>query len=219
KARRRADIGIRKHRDAADSRHRLNENFLPLAVELRGKNCDAGGVATGLGERTHEALVEHVIGESQDWDACSRTVPGANRCIAGRQDAIHASFHQIGRMALHSLRQQRETGRIDYEILAFDEAEPPQFIKQREIMRCIARARKQAAEAINASGLLSACRERPHGRAAEQRDELTPFQGSVSRASNRKIPLREALRLATRPAWTGSTPLPKTIGTVAVAAF
>jgi hypothetical protein len=38
-------------------------------------------------------------------------------------------------MALHSLRQQRETGCIDYEILAFDEAEPPQFIEQREIMR------------------------------------------------------------------------------------
>src|SRR5262245_39010228 len=79
-------------------------------------------------------------------------------------------------MALHSLRQQRETGCIDYEILAFDEAEPPQFIEQREIMRCIARARKQAAEAINASGLLSARHERPRdGRAAEQRDELAPF--------------------------------------------
>src|SRR5262245_25795568 len=79
-------------------------------------------------------------------------------------------------MALHSLRQQRETGCIDYEILAFDEAQPPQFIEQREKMRCIARARRQPAEAINASGLLSACRQRPHRRAAEQRDELTPFQ-------------------------------------------
>src|SRR5262245_59087427 len=128
----------------------------------------------GLGERTHEALVEHVIGESQDWDACSRTLCGANRCISARQDDIDASFHQIGRMALHSLRQQRETGCIDYEILAFDEAEPPQFIEQREKMRCIARARRQPAEAINASGLLSACRERPHRRAAEQRDEFPP---------------------------------------------
>src|SRR5262249_48864176 len=54
--------------------------------------------------------------------------------------------------------------------------EPPQFIEQREKMRCIARARRQPAEAINASGLLSACRERPNRRAAEQRDELTPFQ-------------------------------------------
>src|SRR5262245_32576247 len=93
KARRSAVVGIGKHRDAADSRHRLNENLLPLAVELRGKNCDAGGVATGLGERTHEALVEHVIGESQDWNACSRTLRGANRRISARQDDIHASFH------------------------------------------------------------------------------------------------------------------------------
>src|SRR6516164_5943333 len=34
----------------------------------------------------------------------------------------------------------------------------------------------QAAEAINASGLLSARRERPCRRAAEKRDELAPFQ-------------------------------------------
>jgi hypothetical protein len=163
-------------------RHRLNENFLPLAVELRGKNCDAGGIALGLGERAHEALVEHVIGESQDWDACSRTLRGANRCISARQDDIHASFHQIVRMALHSLRQQRETSCIDYEILAFDEAKPPQFIEQREIMRCIARARKQAAEAINAPGLLAARRERPRSRTADERYELAAFHSSVSRA-------------------------------------
>src|SRR5262245_66418768 len=79
-------------------------------------------------------------------------------------------------MALHSLRQQRETGCIDYEILAFDEAEPPQFIEQREIMRCIARARKQAAKAINASGLLAARRERPRRRAAEKGDEIASSQ-------------------------------------------
>src|SRR5262245_11922016 len=84
-------------------------------------------------------------------------------------------------MALHSLRQQRETGCIDYEILAFDEAEPPQFIEQREIMRCIARARKQTAEAINASGLLSARHERPRGRRpAAKRDELTAAPHSIT---------------------------------------
>src|SRR5262245_10115831 len=83
-------------------------------------------------------------------------------------------------MALHSLRQQRETGCIDYEILAFDEAEPPQFIEQREIMRCIARARKQTAEAINASGLLSARHERPRGRAAKHHDELAPPDHSIT---------------------------------------
>src|SRR5262245_51350030 len=84
-------------------------------------------------------------------------------------------------MAPHSLRQQRETGCIDYEILAFDEAEPPQFIEQREIMRCIARARKQATEAINASGLLSVRRKRPcQRRAAEQRYERASPHGRPS---------------------------------------
>src|SRR5262245_40792874 len=86
-------------------------------------------------------------------------------------------------MALHSLRQQRETGCVDYEILAFDEAEPPQFIEQGEIMRCIARARKQAAEAINASGLLAARCERPRGcRSANQFDELAPLHSITSSA-------------------------------------
>jgi hypothetical protein len=114
-------------------------------------------------------LAEHVVGESQNWDACSRPLCGANRCISTSRDDIYASFHQIGRMDLHSLRRQTVTGCIDYETLAFDKAEPPQFVEQRDIMRCIARARKQAAEAIHASGLLSERRERPRGRAAERR--------------------------------------------------
>src|SRR5262245_54193627 len=77
-------------------------------------------------------------------------------------------------MDLHSLRRQTVTGCIDYKVLAFDEAEPPQFIEQRDIMRCITRARKQGAEAIDASGFLPLSDERPRRRAAEQRDEVAP---------------------------------------------
>src|SRR5262252_8187437 len=117
-------------------------------------------------------------------------------------------------MALHSLGQQRETGCIDYEILAFDEAGPPQFIEQREIMRCIARARKQATEAINASGFLCARRQRPRShRAAEQRDELAALHSitSSARCRNGSGMLRPSafavLRLTTSSnlldSWTG----------------
>jgi hypothetical protein len=43
-------------------------------------------------------------------------------------------------MDLHSLRRQTVTGCIDYEALAFDKAEPPQFVEQRDIMRlCVPR--------------------------------------------------------------------------------
>jgi hypothetical protein len=153
----------------------------------RGENCDPGGVPAGLGERTHEALAEHVVGESQNWDACGCPLGGANRWIPASQDYIHARFHQICRVDLHSLRRQTEADCIDYEVLTFDEAEPPQFIEQCDIMRSIARARKQAAEAINASGLLPPCDERPRRRrTAEQHDELAPSQTEASRASNRK---------------------------------
>src|SRR5436309_12927764 len=60
--------------------------FLPLAVQLRGENCDTGGVSTGLGERSHKTLAEHVIGKSQNWDACGRPLCGANRWISASQD-------------------------------------------------------------------------------------------------------------------------------------
>src|SRR6516225_9406186 len=75
-------------------------------------------------------------------------------------------------MDLHSLRRQTVTGCIDYKVLAFDEAEPPQFIEQRDIMRCIAQARQHDADAIDASGFLPLSDERPRRRAADERDEL-----------------------------------------------
>jgi hypothetical protein len=49
---------------------------------------------------------------------------------------------------------------------ALDEAEPPQLVIQREMMRRIAWTGVQAAEAINPSGFLRARRKRPRRRAA-----------------------------------------------------
>src|SRR5258707_15710869 len=67
------------------------------------------------------------------------------------------------------------TSRIDHEVLAVDEAEPPQLVEQREMMRRVAWTGVQAADAINPSEFLRARRERPHSRsAAEQRDAADP---------------------------------------------
>src|SRR5262249_50276964 len=116
------------------------------------------------------------VGNGQNWNACRHLLRGANCCISSREDHIHGTAHQIGRMDLHSLRRQTETGCIDDEVSAFDEVEPPQFIEQRDIMRCIALGRQHDADAIDASGFLPLSDERPRGyRAAEQRDELAPF--------------------------------------------
>jgi hypothetical protein len=57
---------------------------LSLAVKFGSKKGDARDIPTRLAERAHEALTEHVIGESQNWDACSGPPSGANCCISCR---------------------------------------------------------------------------------------------------------------------------------------
>src|SRR5262245_63873829 len=112
-------------------------------------------------------------------------------------------------MDLHSLRRQTETGCIDYKVLAFDEAEPPQFIEQRDIMRCIAQARQHDADAIDASGFLPLSDERPRRRAADERDEIAALHSMTSLAvicmiSGTAKPIALAvLRLITRSNFVG----------------
>src|SRR5262249_50202866 len=101
---------------------------------------------------------------------------------SSRQDHVYASFHQIGRMYRESLSGHAVTSRIDHEILAVDEAEPPHLLEQREMMRRIAWTRVQAAEAIDPPGFLCTRRERPRRRAADQRDELAAFHSITSSA-------------------------------------
>ena len=136
----------------------------------------------------HKSLANHIVGERQNWNAGGCPLRGASCCISRRKDHIHGTVHQIGRMDLHSLWRQPETGCIDHEVFAFDEAEPPQFIEQRDIMRCIAWARKQGAEAIDASGFLPASDEWPcRRRASEQRDELATPHSITSSASESRL--------------------------------
>src|SRR5262249_54031202 len=76
------------------------------------------------------------------------------------------------------------TSHIDYEVLAVDEAEPPQLVEQREMMRRVAWTGVQAADAISPPGFLRARRERPRSRAAEERDELAPSHSITSSATS-----------------------------------
>src|SRR6516165_827989 len=78
-------------------------------------------------------------------------------------------------MCREPLSGQAVTSRIDYEVLAVNEAEPPQLVEQREMMRRVAWTGVQAADAISPPGFLRPRRDRPRScRAAEQRDELAP---------------------------------------------
>src|SRR5262249_6272913 len=89
---------------------------------------------------------------------------------------------QIGRMCREPLSGHAVTSRIDHEILAVDEAEPPQLVEERVMMRRVAWTGVQAADAINPSGFLRARRERPRRRAAEQCDEVAASHSITSSA-------------------------------------
>src|SRR5262249_6529836 len=175
-------VGIGKRRDGASRGHCLNENFLPLAVKLGGENSDARRIAAGFGERSHESLPNHVVGQWEDRNLSRRPLRGANGRISARQDDIDLSIDQLGRVFFKLLDAQPVTARIDREVLALDEAKPPELVKERDMIWCIAWAGEHATKSINPSRFLRACRKRPRRRAAESQDELAPFHSITSSA-------------------------------------
>jgi hypothetical protein len=96
-------MGIRERRDAANSGHRLDEDFLPLAVKLGRKNSDARRISTGLGKGAHKPVADHIVGQTQNWNAGRGPLCGANCCISARDDNVDPSVHQFGRMLLELL--------------------------------------------------------------------------------------------------------------------
>src|SRR5262249_43125559 len=113
----RGGVAVQKGSKRANPGHRLNEDFLPFAVKFGGQKGDACGIPTRLAEGVHKSLANHIVGKSQNWNACRRLLCGANCCISSRQDHVHASFHQLGRMYRKALSGHAETSRIDHEVL------------------------------------------------------------------------------------------------------
>jgi hypothetical protein len=134
----RGGVAICKGGKPTNPGHRLDEDFLPLAVKFRGEKGDARGIPAWLAERAHKTLANHVVGQSQDWNTCRRLLRSANCCISSRQDHVRASFRQISRMYRKLFSRHAVTKCIDLKILAIDEAETPQFVKQSEVMRRVA---------------------------------------------------------------------------------
>src|SRR5262249_9006675 len=129
-----------------------------------------------------ESWPNHIRGEGEDRNLGRRLPRGANGSVSARQDDIDLSFHQLGRMFLELLDPQSITAPIDDEILAPDEAEPPQFAKERDMKGRIAWTGEHATETINPSGLLGPRRERPRRGPTDERDELVPFHSITSSA-------------------------------------
>jgi hypothetical protein len=58
--------GVCHRRYSTSFWHGFNQNILPLAVELWRKKADASDIATRVGERGDEPLVDHIFAHSSD---------------------------------------------------------------------------------------------------------------------------------------------------------
>jgi hypothetical protein len=97
-------MGIDKRRNAANSGHRLDQDFLSFAVKFGRKKSDAGRISAGLGKGAHKPLTDHIVGQTQNWNAGRGPLRGANCCISARDDNVDPGVHQFGRMLLELLR-------------------------------------------------------------------------------------------------------------------
>jgi hypothetical protein len=191
----RGSVGIGQCRHAAKSGHRLDQDFLPLAVELGGEQADPGRVTAGAGQRVHQSGSDHIVRKSEDRNCRGRLLCGANAEIPTGRNDIDPRFDQFRRKFRNQFNTLSVLMPIDREVLALDEAGPPKFFEHRDVLRCSTWTGEQAAKAIRPSGLLRTCGERPRGRrVAEHRDELAPFH-----AETRAFGLRHAQPAAEWP--------------------
>src|SRR4051794_34952074 len=86
------------------------------------------GVATRIGQRTHQAGTHHIIGKSEYRD-CSR-------CLLRRLDArvptavddVYLGFRQLGRMLGKLLSPDSVAILVGGDVMALDESETPKSI-------------------------------------------------------------------------------------------
>jgi hypothetical protein len=48
-------------------------------------------------------VADHIVGQTQNWNAGRGPLCGANCCISARDDNVDPSVHQFGRMLLELL--------------------------------------------------------------------------------------------------------------------
>src|SRR5215472_11134988 len=110
-----------------------------------------------------------------------------HRCAASGQDDIGRERDQFRRMFANALHIAPGPAGIDLHIAAIGPAQLLQALPERRdagfCLRITHGEWYEHADAPHPLGLLRARRERPRGRAADERDELAPFHSITSSAS------------------------------------
>jgi hypothetical protein len=101
-----------------------------------------------------------------------------------RQNDLRRQRHEFHGIFLHEVLLKCRPAAIDPDVAAFDPASLLQRTQEDSIAvtpgRVLGRNRHEYADAPHPLGLLGARRKRPRRRAAEPRDELSPFDHSIT---------------------------------------
>jgi hypothetical protein len=178
------DVGIGERGDVPDAGHRLHQDILPLAVEFRREQADAGGVAARPPKRRHQPVRHHVVGRRKYGNRLRRRLRGAGGNRTRTDDRVGRRFDERHSGLRKLFVAQTESARDDREILAAVEARPAQFFKECSDVRRLARAAAQEADTVDAGRLLRGERRRHAERcrcATEKPDELAaPHASSLT---------------------------------------
>ena len=112
--------------------HGLDQDLLSFAVKLGREDADTCCIAAGPGQRVHQPLPDHILGNAEDRNGRRRLLCSANSRISGCINDIDLGFDQLRHKFRNQINAQCICAPIDCEILALDEAKPPKFIEHRD---------------------------------------------------------------------------------------
>jgi len=163
------------------------ENFQSLGMQIRSSDdADAGDVCTRPVETGHEPGFDRVDTDNKDdGDRRSRGFGCVGR-NAINDNHRYLSPNQIGRQSRQTMNIAPRPAVFDRQVLTFDVACFFQALAECS-QKMFSTFRGCAPEkSDDRHGLLRACRNRPRGRAAEQRNEIAPFHCPVPSRAERK---------------------------------
>src|SRR5262245_6429940 len=157
------------------------QQFNPPALQRAQEEADARQVAAWLVKTFHQAKVNRIASRDEnDWDGrrCCLSRAGRRNSATGCNDHRHLAANQVPRQRWELIVVTQRPAKIDLHILSIEIAEFAQPALERDYDSHGIVWRSTAEEPDHRHRrLLRTCRERPSsGRAAEQRDELAPFQ-------------------------------------------
>jgi hypothetical protein len=176
---------VNKHAETGRGGQQLVQQLEPLRPHLCIQVGHACQVAAGPAQACNKSNLDRVNSYPED----DRDGGSGGLCRQGRRSAAgcrnhrHLTVHQFGRKHRQSIVVILCPTIVDLDVLALDVTcvlqplpEPAQTIRV-QIRRCVAEEPNHRHRR-----LLRPRRERPHGRAAEQRDELAAFHSITSSA-------------------------------------